>query len=151
MTTPTMRRWCSCRQWCLQLLWTISGCCDAIGLSYGPIGIVRWLGSGGDKEEGSQKIDGAEAILGSHQKGILLRWWELLGVVAKFVYATAGRMPSHLLSLRGARVEGSRGTRWIGKVSRLIVKLGSRGWPQKKMHVGWELITLPKRMMRGQC
>jgi hypothetical protein len=45
----------------------ISGRSVAIGLSYGPIGIVRWLSSGGGKEEVSQKMGGAEAILGSHQ------------------------------------------------------------------------------------
>jgi hypothetical protein len=48
-------------------------------------------------------------------------------VVAKFGKATAKRMPSRVLSLRGAGVEGSRGTRGIRKVSRLIVKLGSWG------------------------
>ncbi len=63
---------------------------------------------------------------------ILLRWWEPLGVVAEFGDATTGRTPSHVLSLRSTGVEGSRAMRGIGKVSRLIVKLGSRGWPQKK-------------------
>ncbi len=48
-------------------------------------------------------------------------------MVAKFGDATAGRMPSRVLLLRGARVEGSRGTRGIGKVSKLIVELGSLG------------------------
>jgi hypothetical protein len=62
---------------------------------------------------------------------ILLRRWEPLGVVAKFGNAMAGRAPSCVLLLRGAGVEGSRGTRGIKKVTRLIVKLGSRGWPQK--------------------
>jgi hypothetical protein len=62
---------------------------------------------------------------------ILLRQWEPLGVVAEFVDANAGRMPSRVLSLRGTGDEGSRGTRGIGKVTRLIVKLGSRGRPQK--------------------
>jgi hypothetical protein len=41
--------------------------------------------------------------------------------------ATAGSAPSHVLSLRGTGGEGSGGTRGIGKVSRLIVELGSRG------------------------
>jgi hypothetical protein len=58
---------------------------------------------------------------------ILLRQWEPLGVVAKFGNATARRMPSCVLSLRGTRVEGSGGMRGIGKVSRLIVELGSQG------------------------
>jgi hypothetical protein len=67
-------------------------------------------------------------------------------VVAKFGNATTGRTPSRVLLLRGARVEGSGGTRGIGKVSRLIVELGSRGGVDhtKKMCVGWELINLPK-------
>ncbi len=38
----------------------ISGRSVAIGLSYGPIAIVRWLGSGGGKEEVSQKMGRAE-------------------------------------------------------------------------------------------
>ncbi len=67
---------------------------------------------------------------------ILLHWWGPLGVVAEFGDATAGRMPSRVLSLRGAGVEGSRGMRGIGKVTRLIVILGSRGWPQKH-NVRW--------------
>ncbi len=58
---------------------------------------------------------------------ILLCRWEPLGVVAEFGNATAGRTPSPVLSLRGTRVEGSGGTRGIGKVSRLIVELGSQG------------------------
>ncbi len=48
-------------------------------------------------------------------------------MVAKFVDATTGRTPSHVLLLRGAGVEGSGGTRGIGKLSRLIVESGSRG------------------------
>jgi hypothetical protein len=47
--------------------------------------------------------------------------------LAKFGNATARRMPSCVLSLRGAGVEGSGGTRGIKKVFRLIVKLGSWG------------------------
>jgi hypothetical protein len=58
---------------------------------------------------------------------ILLCQWELLGVVAKFGNATSERTPSRVLSLRGAGVEGSGGTRGIRKVSRLIIELGSRG------------------------
>jgi hypothetical protein len=58
---------------------------------------------------------------------ILLHQWEPLGVVAEFGDATAGRTPSRVLSLRGTEVEGSGGTRGIGKVSRLILKLGSGG------------------------
>ncbi len=54
---------------------------------------------------------------------ILLHQWEPLGVVAKFGDATARRTPLHVLSLRGTGVEGSGGTRGIGKVSRLIVEL----------------------------
>jgi hypothetical protein len=42
-------------------------------LSYGPIGFIRWLGSGGGKEEGSQKMGGAEAIFGLASMVILLR------------------------------------------------------------------------------
>jgi hypothetical protein len=57
-------------------------------------------------------------------------------VVAKFGNATAGRMPSLVLLLRGARVEGSRGTRGIRKVSRHIVKLGSLGLTTKN-NVHW--------------
>ena len=48
-------------------------------------------------------------------------------MVAEFGDATAGSAPSRVLSLRGAGVEGRGGTRGIGKVTRLIVKLGSRG------------------------
>jgi hypothetical protein len=46
-------------------VWGISGGFDAIDLSYGPIGSIPWLGSGGGgKEEGSQNMGGAEAIWG---------------------------------------------------------------------------------------
>ncbi len=72
-------------------------------------------------------MGGAEAIFGLASTAILLHRWEPLGVVAEFGNTTAGRMPSRVLSLRGAGVEGSGGTRGIGKVSRLIVELGSRG------------------------
>jgi hypothetical protein len=51
----------------------------------------------------------------------------VLPPLGKFGNATAGRTPSCVLSLRGSGVEGSRGTRGIKKVSRLIVKLGSWG------------------------
>ncbi len=53
-------------------------------------------------------------------------------MVAEFGNATARRMPSHVLLLRGAGVEGSGGTRGIGKVSRLIVELGSQGDHKKR-------------------
>ncbi len=43
-------------------------------------------------------------------------------MVAKFGNATAGRrLPSHVLFLRGIRVEEIGGIRGIGKVSRLII------------------------------
>jgi hypothetical protein len=45
-------------------VWGISGGLDAIDLSYGTIGSIPWLGSGGSGEEGSQNMGGAEAIWG---------------------------------------------------------------------------------------
>ena len=44
-----------------------------------------------------------------------------LEVVAELGDATAGSAPACVLSLRGAGEEGSRRTRGIGKVTRLIV------------------------------
>jgi hypothetical protein len=58
---------------------------------------------------------------------ILLCQWEPLGVMAEFGDATARSVPSHVLLLRGAGGEGSEGTRGVGKVTRLIVELGSWG------------------------
>ena len=49
------------------------------------------------------------------------------GVLGLLGDATARSAPACVLSLAGARVEGSGGTRGIGKVTRLIVKLGSWG------------------------
>jgi hypothetical protein len=43
--------------------WTIYGSYDAIGLSYGTIGIVPLLGFCDGSEEGSQKMGFREAIL----------------------------------------------------------------------------------------
>ncbi len=43
--------------------------------------------------------------------GDFARRWEPLGVVAEFGDAIAGRTPSHVLLLRGAGGEGSKGTR----------------------------------------
>ncbi len=37
---------------------------DAIDSSYGTIGSIPWLGSGGGDKEGSQNMGGAEAIWG---------------------------------------------------------------------------------------
>ncbi len=45
-------------------IWDISGGSEAIGLSYGPIGIIQRLIFGSNDKERSQKIGGAEAILG---------------------------------------------------------------------------------------
>ena len=42
--------------------WAVSGGSDTIGSSYGPIGIVVSLGSGGRGEEGSRNVGGAAAI-----------------------------------------------------------------------------------------
>ena len=42
--------------------WAVSGGSDTIGLSYGPIGIIMSLGSGGRGEEGSRNVGGAAAI-----------------------------------------------------------------------------------------
>jgi hypothetical protein len=95
------------------VLWTYWHC---------PVARFWWQQRGRQSENGQ---DGGNFGLASTV--ILLRRWEPLGVVAKFGDATAGRMPSRVLSLRGARVEGNGGTRGIGKVTRLIVKLGSWG------------------------
>jgi hypothetical protein len=43
-------------------IWDVSSISEAIGFSYGPIGIVWWLSSGGGNEEGSQNMGGTEAI-----------------------------------------------------------------------------------------
>jgi hypothetical protein len=45
-------------------IWALSGGSKAIGLTYGPIGIIWLLSSGSSGEEGSQNIDSMEAILG---------------------------------------------------------------------------------------
>ena len=80
------------------------------------------------RQRGSQSENGrGRGIFGLALTVILLRQWEPLGVVAEFGNATSGRTPSRVLSMRGAGVEGSGGTRGIRKVSRLIVELGSRG------------------------
>ena len=42
--------------------WAVSGGSNTIGLSYGPIGIVVRLGSGGRGKEGRQNVGGAAAI-----------------------------------------------------------------------------------------
>ena len=43
-------------------VWAVSGGSDTVGLSYGPIGIVVSLGSGGRGEEGSRNMGDAAAI-----------------------------------------------------------------------------------------
>ena len=49
-------------------VWGISGGFDAIKLSYGPIGSIPWLGSGGGGEEGKQNMGNTEAILGGQKR-----------------------------------------------------------------------------------
>jgi hypothetical protein len=78
-----------------------------------PVAQFRWRQRGRQSENGRGGGD-----FGLASTMILLHRWEPLGVVDEFGNATAGRMPSCVLSLRGAGVEGSRGTRGIRKVSR---------------------------------
>ncbi len=49
-------------------IWAISSSFDTIGLSYGPTGIVRYLGSRSGSKEGSWDMSGMEAIWGGHQQ-----------------------------------------------------------------------------------
>ena len=51
--------------------WAVSGSSDAIGSSYGPIGIVVLLSSGGRSEEGSRNVGGAAAIWAVQQRKML--------------------------------------------------------------------------------
>jgi len=48
-------------------VWGISCGFDAIDASYGPIGSIPWLGSGGSGEEGKQNMGDTGAILGGRK------------------------------------------------------------------------------------
>ena len=43
-------------------VWGISGGFNAIDLSYGPIGSIPWVGSGGGGEEGKQNMGGTVGL-----------------------------------------------------------------------------------------
>ena len=62
MCTTRRRRRCGADDDACSHKWAVSGGSDTIGLSYGPIGIVVSLGSGGRGEEGSRNVGGAAAI-----------------------------------------------------------------------------------------
>ncbi len=110
-------------------VWTICGSSDAIVPSYGLLSSsCRSFSTAAARK--AIKIWAARRWSGGVDNG-------QFGIVHMRVPSTgriwqcpAGRTPSCVLSLRGSRVEGSGGTRGIKKVSRLIVKLGSWGWPQ---------------------
>ncbi len=130
MSTTCRQRRCGCRRWCPQpridclrrfwcissVLWTYCHC---------PVARFLWRQLGRQSKYGRRGGD-----LGWSTTVDLVLSMCAFPPLAEFGNATAGRMPSCVLSLRGAGVEGSRGTRGIKKVSRLIAKLGSWGWPQ---------------------
>ena len=62
MCTTSRRRRCGADDDARSHKWAVSGGSDTIGSSYGPIGIVVSLGSGGRGEEGSRNVGGAAAI-----------------------------------------------------------------------------------------
>ena len=62
MCTTRRRRRCGADDDARSHKWAVSGGSNAIGSSYGPIGIVVSLGSGGRGEEGSRNVGGATAI-----------------------------------------------------------------------------------------
>ena len=62
MCTTSRRRQCGADDDAHSHKWAVSGGSDTIGSSYGPIGIVVSLGSGGRGEEGSRNMGDAAAI-----------------------------------------------------------------------------------------
>ena len=64
MCTTRRRRQCGADDEARSHKWAVSGGSDAIGSSYGTIGIVASLGSGGRGEEGSRNVGGASSRLG---------------------------------------------------------------------------------------
>ena len=63
MCTTRRRQRCGADDDARSHKWAVSGGSDTIGSSYGPIGIVVSLGSGGrGEEEGSQNMGDAAAI-----------------------------------------------------------------------------------------
>jgi hypothetical protein len=116
-------------------IWAGSGDSEAIGLSYGPIGIVRWLSSGGGKEEDSQNISSTEAILGVG--GLLFTFcfatfWGNIGSAAKLDNVTTGGMPTYMLFLRGGMRGHQEGEGGSYKCADSLCNWG-RGVYNKKM------------------
>ena len=62
MCTTCHRRQCGAADDACSCVWAIFGSFDTRGLSYGPIGVVVLLGSGGRCKEGSRNVGGAAAI-----------------------------------------------------------------------------------------
>ncbi len=115
-------------------IWAISCGSEAIGLSYGPIGIVWWLSSGGGNEEGSLNIGGTEAMLGVGGLLCTSFFAALLGNGGSS--GQIGRCHRRGNARLYVAVEGwwggAMGERGgIVKVRRLIVQLGSWCWQQK--------------------
>jgi len=73
MCTTSRRRQCGADDDARSHKWAVSGGSDTIGSSYGPIGIVVSLGSGGrgEEEEGSRKRGRRSVDLGGQQRDML--------------------------------------------------------------------------------
>ncbi len=95
---------------------------DLLALSGGSV-----LAAGSGTEEGSQKMGRARQIWACIEDDFVASMGAVESGGQIWQYATTRRTPSCVLMLRGAGVEGSRGTRGIGKMSRLIIKFGSWG------------------------
>ena len=120
MCTMSQRQQCGCRQWCLQprmgrlrqlrrnrfVLWTYW---------HHPVAWFPWRRWGRRSKHGRRGGN-----LGFVSRPICCVFELALEVVAELGYAIARSLPVCMLLLR-AGGEGSRGTRGIGKVTRLIV------------------------------